>query len=38
MHDKVISVTPMSLDMSSRTDFFRLRQILEGERIYGTAE
>ncbi len=35
LHDKVISVTPMSLDMSSRTDLFRLRQILEGERSYG---
>ena len=35
MHDKIISVTPMSLDMSSRTDLFRLRQILEGERTYG---
>lgn len=36
MHDQVVSVTPMSLDMSSRTDLFRLRQILEGERAYGT--
>jgi 5'-nucleotidase len=35
MHDKVISVTPMSLDLSSRTDFFRLRQILDGELVYG---
>ncbi len=37
MHDQVISVTPMSLDMSSRTDLFRLRQIIEGERVYGSA-
>jgi 5'-nucleotidase len=35
MHDKVVSVTPMSLDMTSRTDFFRLQQILEGEEEYG---
>jgi hypothetical protein len=38
MHDKVASVTPMSLDMTSRTDMFRLRQILEGKLEYGTAE
>jgi len=35
MQDKVISVTPMSLDMTSRTDMFRLTQILKGEHIYG---
>ncbi|MGJ3238649.1 MAG: 5'/3'-nucleotidase SurE [Anaerolineae bacterium] len=35
LHDKVISVTPISLDMTSRTDLFRLRQILEGQREYG---
>ncbi len=35
MHEQKISVTPMSLDMSSRTDLFRLHQILEGEYIYG---
>jgi 5'-nucleotidase len=33
--DKVISVTPMSLDMTSRTDMFRLNQIIEGKREYG---
>ncbi len=33
--DKVISVTPMSLDMTSRTDMFRLSQILLGIREYG---
>lgn len=36
MHDKVISVTPMSLDLTSRTDLFRLRQILEDKLEYGT--
>jgi 5'-nucleotidase len=30
--DKVISVTPMSLDMTSRTDMFRLQQLLSGEK------
>lgn len=33
--DKVISVTPMSLDMTSRTDMFRLRRIVEGKQTYG---
>jgi hypothetical protein len=33
--DKVVSVTPMSLDMTSRTDMFRLQQLLTGEREYG---
>lgn len=33
--DKVVSVTPMSLDMTSRTDMFRLRQIIEGKQQYG---
>lgn len=32
MHDKVISVTPMSLDMTSRTDLSRLHQILEEQK------
>jgi len=35
LEDRVISVTPMSLDMTSRTDMFRLRQIVEGKRQYG---
>jgi len=35
LKDNVISVTPMSLDMTSRTDMFRLRQIVEGKRQYG---
>jgi 5'-nucleotidase len=38
MHDKVVSVTPMSLDMTSRTDFFRLRQIFDGEVAYATGQ
>lgn len=32
--DKVISVTPISLDLTSRTDLFRLKQILDGKRKY----
>ncbi len=35
LNDKVISVTPISLDMTSRTDMFRLGQIMRGERAYG---
>ena len=35
MHKSEVSVTPMSLDMTSRTDLFRLRQLLTGERAYG---
>ncbi len=35
LNDKVISVTPISLDMTSRTDMFRLSQILLGRREYG---
>lgn len=35
LFDKLVSVTPMSLDMTSRTDLFRLRQILTGEKTYG---
>lgn len=31
LHDKVISVTPMSLDMTSRTDLYRLQQLVTGE-------
>ncbi len=31
MVDHVVSVTPISLDMTSRTDLFRLRQMLLGE-------
>ena len=35
LHEGHVSVTPMSLDMTSRTDAFRLRQLLTGERHYG---
>lgn len=35
LHDKVVSVTPISLDLTSRTDLYRLRQILRGESHYG---
>jgi 5'-nucleotidase len=35
LQDKVVSVTPISLDMTSRTDLFRLQQILAGEKQYG---
>lgn len=35
LNDRVISVTPISLDMTSRTDMFRLSQILLGKREYG---
>ena len=36
LHEGVVSITPMSLDMTSRTDLFRLRQLLTGERQYGS--
>lgn len=38
LHEGLVSVTPMSLDMTSRTDLFRLRQILAGERTYTNPE
>lgn len=34
LHEGLVSVTPMSLDMTSRTDLYRLRQIISGERQY----
>ncbi len=34
LHEGLVSVTPMSLDMTSRTDLYRMRQILTGERHY----
>lgn len=37
MHEKQVSVTPMSLDMSSRTDLYRLRQIITGDEAYPQA-
>jgi 5'-nucleotidase len=36
MHDGVVSVSPLSLDMTSRTDMFRLFQLLSGkEKVNG---
>jgi len=35
LHEKLVSVTPMSLDMTSRTDPFRLHQFLTGKKKYG---
>ncbi len=35
LNDKVISVTPISLDMTSRTDMFRLGQIMLGKVVLG---
>lgn len=35
LHEKLVSVTPMSLDMTSRTDPFRLQQFLMGKKKYG---
>ncbi|MCC6804955.1 MAG: 5'/3'-nucleotidase SurE [Anaerolineae bacterium] len=34
LHDGVVSLTPMSLDMTSRTDPYRLTQLITGERVY----
>jgi 5'-nucleotidase len=34
LHDKVVSITPMSLDLTSRTDLYRLGQIIAGEVQY----
>lgn len=34
MHEGLVSLTPMSLDMTSRTDLYRLRQIITGEEDY----
>jgi len=31
----VVSVTPLSLDITSRTDLFRLQQLIRGELRYG---
>ena len=35
LNDRVISATPISLDMTSRTDMFRLSQIMLGREEYG---
>jgi 5'-nucleotidase len=37
LHDKVVSVTPMSLDMTSRTDMHRLAQVMSGEKALNGA-
>jgi 5'-nucleotidase len=34
LHERVVSVTPISLDMTSRTDPYRLTQLLRGEMVY----
>lgn len=34
LHEGQVSLTPMSLDMTSRTDPYRLRQLVTGERVY----
>ncbi|GAB4575440.1 MAG: 5'/3'-nucleotidase SurE [Anaerolineae bacterium] len=34
MHEGVVSVTPLSLDLTSRTDLFRLQQLFLGEYRY----
>jgi 5'-nucleotidase len=38
LHDKVVSVTPMSLDMTSRTDMHRLAQVMSGEKALNGAD
>lgn len=38
LHEKLVSVTPMSLDMTSRTDLYRLREYLTGGRVYGNGK
>lgn len=35
LHEGLVSVTPMSLDMTSRTDLYRLDQLLRGEASNG---
>lgn len=35
MHEHMVSVSPMSLDMSSRTDLYRLQQLFTGDESYG---
>lgn len=35
LHEGLVSVTPMSLDLTSRTDFFQLDQLLRGEASNG---
>lgn len=35
LQDGVVSVTPLSLDLTSRTDLFRLQQMVQGDVQYG---
>jgi len=35
LYEGVVSVTPLSLDITSRTDLFRLQQLIRGELRYG---
>ncbi|NDJ63061.1 MAG: 5'/3'-nucleotidase SurE [Chloroflexi bacterium] len=35
LHEGVVSITPLSLDLTSRTDLYRLRQFLSGEHTNG---
>ncbi len=35
LHQGMVSVTPISLDLTSRTDLYRLEQYLRGEQKYG---
>lgn len=35
LHEGVVAVTPLSLDITSRTDLFRLQQLFRGELRYG---
>jgi 5'-nucleotidase len=35
LHEQKVSVTPISLDLTSRTDLYRLRQYISGERKNG---
>ncbi len=34
LHEGLVSLTPMSLDLTSRTDPYRLSQLITGERVY----
>jgi len=34
LHEGLVSVSPMSLDLTSRTDPYRLTQLINGERVY----
>ncbi len=34
LHEGVVSVTPLSLDITSRTDLFRLQQMIQGDYRY----